>query len=65
MPKSYVRLSAGRENMTDELQAWCFMAGANAIFLGDTLLTANNPTHNEDTALLSRLGLHAETTTAP
>ncbi|QHG92597.1 biotin synthase BioB [Coxiella endosymbiont of Amblyomma sculptum] len=56
-PKSVVRLSAGREEMTDELQAWCFMAGANSIFCGDKLLTAKNPEQSRDFSLLNRLGL--------
>lgn len=56
-PKSIIRLSAGREEMTDELQAWCFMAGANSIFYGDKLLTAKNPEQDRDCNLLSRLGL--------
>ncbi len=56
-PKSMVRLSAGREGMTDELQAWCFMAGANSIFYGDKLLTAKNPAQDRDFNLLNRLGL--------
>lgn len=57
MPKSYVRLSAGREQMSDELQALCFMAGANSIFYGEKLLTADNPVPEKDTALFTRLGL--------
>lgn len=57
MPKSFVRLSAGRTNMTDETQALCFFAGANSIFVGDTLLTADNPEEDADTALFGRLGL--------
>ncbi len=57
-PKSKVRLSAGRENMSDEMQAWCFMAGANSIFIGDKLLTAKNPGQNQDIHLLNRLGLN-------
>jgi len=57
MPKSYVRLSAGREQMSDELQALCFMAGANSIFYGEKLLTADNPVPEKDTALFGRLGL--------
>ena len=57
MPKSYVRLSAGREQMSDELQALCFMAGANSIFYGEKLLTADNPIPEKDLSLLSRLGL--------
>ena len=55
MPKSYVRLSAGRETMSDEAQALCFMAGANSIFCGDKLLTTANPDFDEDEALLERL----------
>jgi len=59
MPKSYVRLSAGRTAMTDEMQALCFFAGANSIFVGDTLLTAGNPEDAEDRRLFDRLGLEA------
>lgn len=57
MPKSHVRLSAGRSNMTDELQAMCFFAGANSIFAGDTLLTAGNPGEDADARLFAKLGL--------
>ncbi|WP_246252177.1 biotin synthase BioB [Allomesorhizobium camelthorni] len=57
MPKSYVRLSAGRTAMTDEMQALCFFAGANSIFVGDTLLTADNPGEDKDTLLFRRLGI--------
>ncbi|RWD49592.1 MAG: biotin synthase BioB [Mesorhizobium sp.] len=57
MPKSYVRLSAGRTAMTDEMQALCFFAGANSIFVGDTLLTTDNPGEDKDTALFQRLGI--------
>jgi biotin synthase len=57
MPKSYVRLSAGRSAMTDEMQALCFLAGANSIFVGDTLLTAGNPDEDKDMKLFRRLGL--------
>ncbi|MGO9170465.1 MAG: biotin synthase BioB [Rhodomicrobium sp.] len=57
MPRSMVRLSAGRAEMTDELQALCFFAGANSIFLGDTLLTAGNPAEDKDKALFLKLGL--------
>ena len=57
MPKSAVRLSAGRTAMTDELQALCFFAGANSIFMGDKLLTTNNPDCDEDHHLLKRLGI--------
>jgi biotin synthase len=57
MPKSRVRLSAGRNEMSDEMQALCFFAGANSIFYGDKLLTTDNPMTNRDLALFSRLGL--------
>jgi biotin synthase len=57
MPKSVVRLSAGRQYMTDELQALCFLAGANSIFIGDLLLTTRNPGRNRDAELLTRLGI--------
>ncbi|MGY3362997.1 biotin synthase [Bradyrhizobium sp. GM2.4] len=57
MPKSVVRLSAGRQYMTDELQALCFFAGANSIFIGDTLLTTKNPQRDRDANLLDRLGI--------
>ncbi|WP_220354793.1 biotin synthase BioB [Rhizobium cauense] len=60
MPTSHVRLSAGRTDMSDETQALCFFAGANSIFVGDTLLTADNPDEDQDTALFRRLGLKAE-----
>ena len=53
MPKSFVRLSAGRTEMSDETQALCFFAGANSIFVGDTLLTADNPGEDKDSALCS------------
>ena len=56
---SHVRLSAGRESMSDELQALCFFAGANSIFYGETLLTAANPVPEKDTKLFQRLGLKA------
>jgi len=59
MPKSYVRLSAGRENMSDEMQAMCFFAGANSIFYGEKLLTTPNPSANEDVQLFERLGIKA------
>jgi biotin synthase len=59
MPTSYVRLSAGRSAMTDEMQALCFFAGANSIFVGDTLLTAGNPELQADRRLFGRLGLQA------
>ncbi|TGT54084.1 biotin synthase BioB [Mesorhizobium sp. M00.F.Ca.ET.170.01.1.1] len=57
MPKSHVRLSAGRTAMSDEMQALCFFAGANSIFVGDTLLTAENPGEDKDGALFRRLGI--------
>jgi len=57
MPKSMVRLSAGRETMSDELQALCFLAGANSIFYGEKLLTTGNPDTERDMALFNRLGL--------
>ncbi|MER9580758.1 biotin synthase BioB [Mesorhizobium sp. M0276] len=57
MPKSHVRLSAGRTAMTDEMQALCFFAGANSIFVGDTLLTADNPGEDKDLLLFRRLGI--------
>lgn len=59
MPASCVRLSAGREGMTDELQALAFLAGANSIFYGERLLTTPNPASNKDMALLERLGMRA------
>ena len=59
MRASFVRLSAGRSAMTDEMQALCFFAGANSIFVGDTLLTAGNPQHQADRKLFRRLGLQA------
>jgi biotin synthase len=57
MPQSMVRLSAGRESMSDELQALCFMAGANSIFHGEKLLTTGNPDVERDQALFARLGM--------
>jgi biotin synthase len=57
MPKAYVRLSAGREAMADELQALCFLAGANSIFYGEKLLTTGNPDVARDRELLNRLGI--------
>ncbi|TNB47409.1 biotin synthase BioB [Martelella lutilitoris] len=58
MPASVVRLSAGRTGMSDELQALCFLAGANSIFVGDQLLTTGNPAAWKDRDLLQRLGMH-------
>lgn len=57
MPKSLVRLSAGRTELSDEAQALAFLAGANSIFLGDQLLTTTNPSVSEDNALFQKLGL--------
>ena len=59
MPRSMVRLSAGREQMSDETQALCFLAGANSIFLGDKLLTTGNPLPDSDVALFDKLGVEA------
>lgn len=56
-PSSRIRLSAGRENMSDEMQAWCFYAGANSIFFGEKLLTAKNPGTEHDLMLLKTLGI--------
>ncbi|GAB2729851.1 biotin synthase BioB [Halomonas garicola] len=61
MPQSHVRLSAGRENMSESTQALAFMAGANSIFYGDKLLTTDNPQADRDRALFHKLGLHPET----
>ncbi|MEQ8195212.1 MAG: biotin synthase BioB, partial [Rhodospirillales bacterium] len=60
MPKSYVRLSAGREELSDEAQAMCFFAGANSIFYGERLLTTGNPDVLNDQVLFDKLGLTAE-----
>jgi biotin synthase len=60
MPAAHVRLSAGRTQMSDELQALCFLAGANSIFYGEQLLTTPNPDSNDDMALLNRLGMRPE-----
>ncbi len=57
MPKAWVRLSAGRERMSDALQALCFLAGANSVFFGEKLLTTANPQAARDRALFARLGL--------
>ncbi len=59
MPKSFVRLSAGREEMSDEMQALCFLSGANSIFYGEKLLTTPNPAANSDKVLFEKLGLKA------
>jgi biotin synthase len=60
MPKSVVRLSAGRQYMTDEMQALCFVAGANSIFIGDVLLTTANPQRDRDSELLKKLGIKSK-----
>ena len=59
MPKSVVRLSAGRTEMDESAQAMCFLAGANSMFVGDELLTTPNPSPSSDAALLHKLGLNA------
>ncbi len=59
MPQSHVRLSAGRQQMSDELQAMCFLAGANSMFYGDRLLTTDNPQADRDDTLFARLGLRS------
>jgi len=65
MPGSYVRLSAGRDDMSDELQALCFLAGANSVFYGERLLTTPNAGAQRDLALFARLGLAFETAELP
>jgi len=60
MPKSYVRLSAGRTEMSDEMQALCFMAGANSMFYGERLLTTDNPEADHDRKLFERLGMRMQ-----
>ena len=60
MPRSYVRLSAGRSDMDDATQALCFLAGANSIFYGDRLLTTPNPGRSQDERLFERLGIEIE-----
>jgi biotin synthase len=60
LPRSYVRLSAGRSDMSDAVQALCFMAGANSIFYGERLLTTPNPGRNHDEQLFERLGIEPE-----
>ena len=60
MPKTYIRLSAGRSEMSDELQALCFFSGANSIFYGEELLTTENPEINKDKLLMAKLGLTSE-----
>ena len=58
MPQAWVRLSAGRAEMSDAMQALCFHAGANSIFYGEKLLTTGNPDTAADDALFEKLGLH-------
>lgn len=64
MPRSYVRLSAGRLGLSDEAQVLCFLAGANSVFLGDTLLTTPNPGEDADRALFDRLGIQLQPSSA-
>jgi biotin synthase len=64
MPTSYVRLSAGRETMNDQMQTLCFMAGANSVFYGEQLLTTNNATVDHDRELFKRLGMTTELSSA-
>jgi biotin synthase len=61
MPTARVRLSAGRQQMSDPVQALCFLAGANSIFYGEQLLTTGNPEAKKDRALLDKLGMHSVT----
>jgi biotin synthase len=65
MPRSVVRLSAGREKMNEQLQALCFFAGANSIFYGEKLLTTSNPETHADRLLFDKLGIHAMQVEAP
>ena len=65
MPASYVRLSAGRENMEEGLQTLCFLAGANSLFYGEKLLTTPNPSQHQDMQLLARLGMQVEKNPLP
>ncbi len=65
MPRAQIRLSAGRMDFSDEMQAMCFFAGANSIFYGDKLLTTDNPEANEDLELFSRLGIVPEARPEP
>jgi biotin synthase len=65
MPKSYVRLSAGRTDMSDAVQALCFLAGANSIFHGEKLLTTPNPGRSRDEQLFARLGIEPEPAATP
>jgi biotin synthase len=63
MPQSHVRLSAGRTEMSEELQSLCFLAGANSIFYGEKLLTTGNPDVEQDRQLFAKLGIQPETRT--
>jgi biotin synthase len=65
LPTSQIRLSAGRETMSEELQAWCFLVGANSIFTGDRLLTTGNRSFREDRALLAKLDMTPDRLDAP
>ena len=65
MPESFVRLSAGRTEMSDETQALCFLAGANSIFYGDKLLTTDNPNENHDKLLFTKLGINTKHSNIP
>jgi biotin synthase len=65
MPRSVVRLSAGRTGMSDELQALCFTAGANSIFIGSVLLTTQNPVHDQDFAMLRKMGIELVASVSP
>lgn len=65
MPKSAVRLSAGRETMNEQMQALCFFAGANSIFYGDRLLTTDNPEATSDRALFAKLGINSQQSHGP
>ena len=58
MPNSFVRLSAGRQSMSDGIQALCFLAGANSIFYGEKLLTTGNPEAENDKQLFAKLGIN-------
>jgi biotin synthase len=60
MPQSAVRLSAGRENMNEQMQALCFMAGANSVFYGCKLLTTPNPSEDKDMMLFNKLGINSQ-----
>jgi biotin synthase len=59
MPKAMVRLSAGRQEMSEAVQALCFLAGANSIFYGEKLLTTGNPESQRDDNLFQKLGIHS------